>query len=73
MATLLMEEVLSALTISASINPMAQLAVDKLPELEGCRAHCTAILSDSDTQIFHDLRIDATCEAEFSSSNLYTG
>ncbi len=73
MATLNMEEVLSALTISASINPMAQLAVDKLPELEGCRAHCTAILSDSDTQIFHDLRIDATCEAEFSSSNLYTG
>ncbi len=73
MATLNMEEVLSALTISASINPMAQLAVDKLSELEGCRAHCTAILSDSDTQIFHDLRIDATCEAEFSSSNLYTG
>ncbi len=72
-ATLNMEEVLSALTISASINPMAQLAVDKLPELAGCRAHCTAIFSDSDAQIFHDLRIDATCEPEFSSSSLYIG
>jgi uncharacterized protein (UPF0371 family) len=72
-ATLNMEEILSALTISASINPMAKMAVDKLPELAGCKAHCTAILSDSDTQIFHDLRIDATCEPEFSSNSLYIG
>ena len=72
-ATLNLEEVLSALTISASVNPMAYMAVEKLPQLAGCRAHCTAILSDSDTQIFHDLKIDATCEPEFSSNNLYQG
>ena len=71
--TLNMEEVLSALSISASVNPMAAMAVEKLPELAGCRAHCTAILSDSDSRILHDLKIDATCEPEFSSNNLYQG
>ena len=71
--TLNMEEVLSALSISASVNPMAAMAVEKLPELAGCTAHCTAILSDSDSRILHDLKIDATCEPEFSSNNLYQG
>ncbi|MBR0139991.1 MAG: DUF1846 domain-containing protein [Firmicutes bacterium] len=70
-ATLNVEEVLSALTISATVNPMASIAVDKLPLLAGCRAHCTAILSDSDAQVFHDLGIDATCEPEFASNSLY--
>ena len=68
-----MEEILTALTISATVNPMAAIAVDKLTELRDCRAHCTAILSERDEQIFHDLGIDATCEPEFSTSNLYTG
>ena len=72
-STLSLEEVLSALTISAAVNPVAETAVEKLPQLAGCRAHCTAILSDADAQIFHDLRIDTTCEAEFSTNNLYLG
>lgn len=72
-STLTLEEVLSALTISATVNPAAALAVDTLPRLAGCRAHCTAILSGSDAQVFHDLRIDTTCEAEFSTNNLYLG
>ncbi|MCF0150973.1 MAG: DUF1846 domain-containing protein [Firmicutes bacterium] len=69
--TLNLEEVLSALTISATINPMASMAMDKLAQLNGCTAHCTAILSDADAQIFHDLGIDATCEPEFASNSLY--
>ena len=72
-STLSLEEVLSALTISATVNPVAETAVEKLPLLAGCKAHCTAILSDADAQIFHDLRIDTTCEAEFSTNNLYLG
>jgi len=72
-STLNLEEILSALSISASMNPTAKIAVSKLPCLAGCQAHCTAILSETDTQIFHDLGIDATCEPEFSSNNLYLG
>lgn len=72
-SSLTVEEVLSALTLSATVNPIAAMAVEKLRDLSGCRAHCTAILSDADDQIFHDLSIDATCEAEFSTNNLYLG
>jgi len=72
-ATLNLEEVLSALTISAAVNPIARMAVDKLKDLAGCTAHCTAILNDSDAAILHDLRIDATCEPVFSTNNLYLG
>ncbi len=72
-SSLNMEEVLSALTISAAVNPIAALAVDKLPLLAGCKAHCTAILSEVDSQVFHDLSIDATSEAEFSTNSLYLG
>lgn len=71
--SLTVDEVLSALAISAVDNPMAQAAVNKLKELRGCTAHCTAILSDRDSQLFHDLGIDATCDAEFSTNNLYLG
>lgn len=70
-STLNCEEVLSALSISATTNPAAKSAVEKLKELNGCRAHCTAILSDTDDQILRDLGIDATCEPEYSSNNLY--
>lgn len=70
-STLNCEEVLSALTISATTNPSAKVAVEMLAKLKGCKAHCTAILSESDDQIFRDLGIDATCEPEFSTNNLY--
>lgn len=72
-SSLTVEEVLSALTLSATVNPIAAMAVEKLRDLAGCKAHCTAILSDADDQIFHDLSIDTTCEAEFSTNNLYLG
>lgn len=65
------EEVLSALTISAATNPSAQVAVEKLLLLNGCKAHCTAILSDRDTQTLTDLGIDATSDPEYLTNNLY--
>lgn len=72
-STLNCEEVLSALTISAATNPSAKIAMDKLTELSGCPAHCTAILSDIDSSVFRDLGIDATSEPEYSNNNLYQG
>ena len=65
------EEVLSALTISAATNPSAQAAVEKLLLLNGCKAHCTAILSDRDAQTLKDLGIDATSDPEYLTNNLY--
>ena len=62
-----------ALSISGTQNPMAQVAVDKLTLLKGCKAHCTAILSDSDEQTLRALGIDVTCDPEYITTNLYTG
>lgn len=65
------EEVLTALTISATTNPSAQVAVEKLLMLHGCKAHCTAILSDRDEQTLRDLGLDVTCDPEYLTTNLY--
>ena len=38
-----LEETLIALAISATTNPAAQLALEKLKELKGCEVHMTHI------------------------------
>ena len=65
------EEILTALTISGVTNPSAEAAAEKLSLLRGCRAHCTAILSDRDEQSLKALGIDVTCDPEYVTTNLY--
>lgn len=67
------EEILTALTISAATNPSAEAALEKLPSLRGCRAHCTAILSDKDEKTLKALGIDVTSDPEYVTNNLYYG
>lgn len=72
-ASLNCEEILSALTISATTNPPAEIAAEKLLLLQGCKAHCTAILSDKDEQLLNSLGLDVTCDPEYVTTNLYFG
>lgn len=67
------EEILTALTISAATNPSAEAALDKLRSLRGCKAHCTAILSDKDETTLKALGIDVTSDPEYVTNNLYYG
>ncbi len=67
------EEVLTALAISATTNPPAEIAEEKLELLRGCKAHCTAILSDKDEQLLNSLGLDVTCDPEYVTTNLYFG
>lgn len=67
------EEVMMALSISAVTNPVAQYAMKKISNLNGCQAHSTVILSKSDEQVFRKLGIDITCDSEYQSTNLYEG
>ncbi|HZK62231.1 MAG TPA: DUF1846 domain-containing protein, partial [Anaerovoracaceae bacterium] len=67
------EEILSALTISVGTNPSAQAAVDQLVNLDGCKAHCTAILSDRDEQTLRSLGLDVTSDPDYLTTNLYFG
>ena len=71
--TLNVEEVLTALTISGATNPTAEFAVQKLTEMRGCRAHCTAILSDKDETTLKSIGLDVTCDPEYKTTNLYFG
>jgi uncharacterized protein (UPF0371 family) len=65
------EEILNALVVSAAHNPSADVAAGKLVLLRGCRAHCTAILSERDEQTLGALGIDVTCDPEYVTTNLY--
>lgn len=65
------KEVLIALSISAAMNPTAQVALDKLKILHGCQAHTTTMLNDEDERVFKEMGIDITSEPVFTSSNLF--
>ncbi len=66
-----LEEILIALSISAEGNPCAKKATEMLTMLQGCKAHCTAILSERDEQTLRSLGIDVTCDPEYVTTNLY--
>lgn len=65
------DEILIALSISAVTNPVAELALSKLKELNGTQAHCTHILRKNDEQYLRKLGIDVTCNPIFPTENLY--
>ena len=67
-----LEEIIMALTLTKLTNPFAELALKEIPNLNGCVAHCTAILSDKDEQALRALGIDITSNPEFSNNNLYS-
>ena len=65
------DEVLIALAISARTNPLAEMAMQKLPELASCQAHSTAILTQVDASYYKKLKIDLTTEPEVYARKLY--
>ena len=65
------EEVLAALSISAATNPTVAYAIEKLPNLSGCDAHSSSIISSPDASTYKKLGIKITCEPEYPTKNLY--
>ena len=65
------EEILIALSITAATNPMAEVALSKLSQLEGVQAHSTHILGRNDEQHLRKLGIDVTSDQVFPTENLY--
>ncbi len=65
------DEVLVALSVSAANDENARKAMDCLPLLNDCSAHCSVILSSVDAAIFRRLRINMTCEPKYQNNNLY--
>lgn len=71
MISLDLEETLIVLGISAISNPAAQLAVDKLTDLQNCEVHLTHIPTPGDEAGFRKLHVNLTCDPEFSSKSLF--
>ncbi len=68
-----LDETLLALAVSAPELPAAAQALTCLPELCGCEAHSTVILSQVDSQTFKKLGINLTCEPQYRKQKLYHG
>ena len=56
------QEVLIALSICSSTNPIIEKMIDKLKELRGCEAHSTYIIEQSEMNVIKNLGINLTCE-----------
>ena len=65
------DEVLIALAISATSNPVAAKALDQLARLRDCQAHATVILSATDSAIYKKLGLQMTCEPQYETNKLY--
>ena len=59
-----LDEVLIALSICSSTNPIAKKALDNLDKLKGAQLHSTHMLKDSELVTLSNLGIDATCGTE---------
>ena len=65
------EETLIALAISATSNPAAKMALEKLTELHGCEMHSTHIPTPGDEAGCRKLKVNLTCDPVFSSKRLF--
>ena len=65
------DEILIALAISATTNPLARRALEQLSTLRGCEAHSTVILSPADTGTYSRLGLRLTCEPQYETNKLY--
>jgi uncharacterized protein (UPF0371 family) len=66
-----LEEVLIALSISAATSHTAELAMQKLKELNGCQVHMTHIPAPGDEVGLKRLGVNLTSDGKFSSRNLF--
>ena len=65
------DEVLIALAVSATTNPLAQKALDQLQNLRGTEIHSTVLLSQVDEGTFRKLGANLTCEPKYQTKKLY--
>ena len=71
MVSLDLDETLIAMGISALSNPAAQLALERLKELRGCEVHLTHIPTPGDEAGLRKLKVNLTCDPEYSSKSLF--
>jgi uncharacterized protein (UPF0371 family) len=71
MLSLDLEETLIALSIGATLNPVAEAAVKKLKALRGCEVHLTHIPPPGDDAGLRKLGVNLTTDPDFVSKQLF--
>jgi uncharacterized protein (UPF0371 family) len=71
MVSLDVEETLILLGVSALYNPAAQMALEHVKYLQGCEVHLTHIPTPGDEAGLRKLKVNVTCDPEFSSKRLF--
>jgi uncharacterized protein (UPF0371 family) len=66
-----LEETLIALSISATMNPAAETAIEKLKELNGCDVHLTHLPTPGDAAGLRKLGVNTTSDPEFATKHLF--
>lgn len=70
-ASMDVEEMLIALSISATSNPAAQLALDNLQHLAGCEMHITHMPTSGDEAGLRRLGLNVTSDPRFATQDLF--
>ncbi len=73
MTSLDLEETLIALSISATLNPLAEEVIGHLKDLNGCEVHLSHIPSPGDATGLRKLGVNVTSEPEFATKHLFLG
>lgn len=68
---LTLNEVLIALSSSATTNPLANKALKELEKLSNIDLHATYIIENGDLKILRDLKINFTSEPEFYNERIF--
>jgi uncharacterized protein (UPF0371 family) len=71
MASMDVDETLIALGISALSNPAAKMALENLKMLHDCEVHLTHIPTPGDEAGLRKLKVNLTCDPEYSSKSLF--
>ncbi|RLC56838.1 MAG: hypothetical protein DRH89_04795 [Candidatus Cloacimonadota bacterium] len=67
-----LEETLIALSISATTNPTAQAAMEKIKKLRSCEVHMTHIPTPGDEAGLRRIGVNLTTDPNFSTNSLFT-
>jgi uncharacterized protein (UPF0371 family) len=73
MVSLDVDETLIVLGISALSNPAAKMALENLKCLRNCEVHLTHIPTPGDEAGLRKLKVNLTCDPEYSSKSLFIG
>ena len=65
------DEILIALAIAATTDPVAAHALEQIPKLRGCEAHASVIPSSVDRNVYRKLGMNLTCSPVYEAKKLY--